>query len=185
MKFSILLAQIVLILTAHTLADSPTFRSQINVPGNISNGNAVAQFLSDFFGPDALKISPVTRTVNGWWYFDAVDENLEGTVDVFFYYTPALASGASTVSVSISAHFANGTAFDASAVAESAVITTDDYGSSGDFKGTGVSWTGTPDMKRYEVSLNSPELGVSGCISIEAVSMCEPACRARTILISS
>ena len=95
MKLTRSLLQIVAIsvesYTLSVLADGPTFHSQITVPGNISNGTAVAQFTSDFFGPDALKISPITAPVNGWWYFDAVDENLEGTVDVFIYYTPELA----------------------------------------------------------------------------------------------
>lgn len=152
-------------------ADGPTFRSEITIPGNISDGTAVAQFVSDFFGPDALKISPITAPVNGWWYFDAVDENLEGTVDVFIYYTPELAGNASTVSVSLSAHFANGTAFDADAVAEGAVITTDGNVSSGEITGTGVSWTSTLNMERYEVKIDSPELGVTGYIAIESVCL--------------
>ena len=152
-------------------ADPFTFRSQVNIPGDISNGTAVAQFTSDFLGPDALKISPITAPVNGWWYFDAVDENLQGTVDMFFYYTPGLALNASTVSISISAHFANGTAFDADAVAESAVITTDGNVSCGDFVGTGVGWTSTPGKELYEVKINSPQLGVTGTIAIESVCL--------------
>lgn len=173
MKLTKSLSQVVVVsVLSHALAafaDGPTFQSQITIPGNISDGTAVAQFTSDFFGPDALKISPITAPVNGWWYFDAVDENLEGTVDVFIYYTPDLAGNASTVSVSISAHFANGTAFDASAIAESAVITTDGNASSGELAGTGVGWSSTLDMERYEVRINSPELGVTGCIVIESV----------------
>jgi hypothetical protein len=184
MKLSNPLTQTVLTLAAYTLADFPKFRSQINIPGNVSNDNAVAQFTSDFFGPDALKISPITPTVNGWWYFDAVDENLEGEVDVFLYYSPGLALNLSTVSVSIAAHFANGTAFDATAIAESAVITTDEYGSSGEFTGTGVSWTGAPCNKLYEIRLNSPELGVSGCITLEAVSTHVLPCTKSIVLIS-
>ena len=152
-------------------ADPFTFRSQVNIPGSISNGTAVAQFTSDFLGPDALKISPITEAVTGWWHFDAVDENLEGTVDVFFYYTPSLAVNASTVSISLSVHFANGTGFDADAVAESAVITTDGNVSCGEFEGTGVGWTGTRDKEQYEVKINSPELGVTGTILIESVCL--------------
>lgn len=166
-------------------ADPSTFRSQVNIPGNVANGTAVAQFTSDFLGPDALKISPITAPVTGWWYFDAVDENLEGTVDVFFYYTPALALNASTVSISISAHFANGTAFDADAVAESAVITTDGNVSCGEFEGTGVGWTGTPDKDRYEVKINSPDLGVTGTIAIESVCLPQPSSELAVGLLTS
>jgi hypothetical protein len=171
MKVTKSLFKISVISVVSATADGPTFRSQITIPGDVSHGTPAAQFTSDFFGPDALKISPITPSVNGWWYFDAVDENLEGTVDVFIYYTPNLAGNVSAVSVSLSAHFANGTSFDADAIAESAVITTDGNASSGELAGAGVGWTSTSDTERYEVRLNSPQLGVTGCITIESVCL--------------
>jgi hypothetical protein len=109
--------------------------------------------------------------VNAWWYFDVVSENLQGSIDIFFYLTPAFTNFTSAVSVSLSAHFANGTAFNVEMSADSAVVITEDNGSSGHFLGTGFEWTGAPDMSSYLEKIDSPTLRVHGNIHFAAVSL--------------
>ncbi|KIM96949.1 hypothetical protein OIDMADRAFT_44425 [Oidiodendron maius Zn] len=141
------------------------------IPSAISNDTSIVQYVSDIYGPDAPKVKPIDEPAFSWWYFDVVSDNLESSIDVFFYTTPAVAGdGVHALSVSLSAHFANGTAFNVEALADGATVVTDGGGSSGHFDGTGFRWTSTPDMSLYLVEIDSPALGVNGTISLESVA---------------
>jgi hypothetical protein len=164
-------AAALLVLAGQAVSASPgAARSQTSIPTTVFTGSSLAQYISDVHGPDAPKVANVNGTVNGWWYFDVVSEDLGASVDVFLYYTPEFNNGTSALSVSISAHFANGTAFNTAMPADGAVITTDGNGSTGRFLGTGFQWAGTPDLRHFILELDSPPLGIKGTIKFEAVS---------------
>ena len=171
MKISLTVINITLLFFPDQFFASPSpFQSQTSIPTTVFSGSTLAKYISDVYGPDAPKVSYVNDTVNGWWYFDVVSEDLKSSVDVFLYYTPAFNKGASTLSVSINAHFANGTAFDAAMPAEGAVITIEGNGSIGRFLGTGFQWARTPDLGHSIIKMDSPSLGVKGTIVFDAVS---------------
>ena len=176
MKLSLMTIVTTLLLFAHLdVSAGPTHvQSQTSIPTTVFSGNSLAQYISDNHGPDAPKLSHVNGAVNGWWYFDVVSEDLRASVDIFFYYTPEVNNGTSALSVSINAYFANGTAFDASMPAGSAVITAENNGSIGRFLGTGFSWASIPDLNHFVVTMDSPSLGVKGTIVFDAVSLAPP-----------
>lgn len=47
-------------------------------------------------------------------------------------------------------------------------MTTVDEGSQGEFKGTGASWNGTPDLSQYIVKIDSPANGIVGTFKLKS-----------------
>lgn len=155
----------------HFFTNSTPYQTFDNISSTVFSGNTSAVYSSDPYGPDAIKLTRPNETVNAWWYFDVVSENLKGLIDIFFYLTPAFTNFTSAVSVSLSTHFPNGTAFNVEMSADSDVVITEDNGSSGNFLGTGFEWTGAPDTSSYVVKIDSPTLGVNGNIHFAAMSL--------------
>jgi hypothetical protein len=143
-----------------------------NIPGTIIvNATSIAQFTSEKYGFDVPKVSPLNATATDWWYFDVVSFNSKSAVVITFQMaSTAPADGIHDLLVDVDATFPNGTTVSATAVASSAVVTTVEQGSSGVYVGTGVNWTGAPDLSWYTVTLDSPELGISGKVTFKSVS---------------
>lgn len=57
-------------------------------------------------------------------------------------------------------------------LASSAVVVTEGQGSSGEFLGTGANWTEAPELSRYEVLIDSAEMGISGKMTLRSVRRC-------------
>jgi hypothetical protein len=147
------------------------------VPAAVQPGPSEGQFLSSATGLDAPKVKPINASAYDWWYFDAVSDDAEESI-VILFYTVSVAgftfgSNPTTVdSVSINAQFRNGTSFSASIPASNATIVTVEDGSSGDFGGTGCSWTSTPNMTQYLIMVDAPSYGVQGTFQLDSVCAC-------------
>jgi hypothetical protein len=142
-----------------------------NIPGTIVNATSIAQFTSEKYRFDGPKVSPINGTATDWWYFDVVSSDSKSAVVITFMIEPAIiADGVHDLLVDIDATFPNGTTVLAIAVASSAVVTTVEQGSSGVYVGTGANWTGAPDLSWYIVTLDSPEMGISGKVTFKSVS---------------
>lgn len=129
-------------------------------------------------GPfDGPKFDFFNSTVYQWWYFDVVSSNLDSSVAVEFQVGSELALGLGNLSevltyVSVSGKFPNGTLFDVGAIpADNITIQTVGQGSSGVWVDSGCSWTGTPDLSQYSLTLNAPAFGVHGTILLNSVSI--------------
>jgi hypothetical protein len=128
-------------------------------------------------GPfDGPKFDFFNDTVYQWWYFDVVSSILDSSVTVEFQVGSALALGLGSPEiltyVSVTGKLPNGTLFDiASIPANNITIQTVGQGSSGIWNGSGCSWTGTPDLSKYSLTLNAPEFGIQGTISLTSVSI--------------
>ena len=73
-------------------------------------------------------------------------------------------------SVMVSASFPNGTLVSVTLPATEAVVEVAGDGSSGVWRGTGLSWEGTTDLSRYVVTFDVPVLGIKGTVIFESVS---------------
>lgn len=111
-------------------------------------------------------------TVNRW-YFDAVSASDDSSVVIVFYNSgPAgfiNSYEGGPLSVSISGSFANGTLYAATTLATGgAIIDTCPGFINGTWVGSGFSFVGT--AVGYEITIDAPEVGISGTIVFKSVS---------------
>jgi hypothetical protein len=157
--------------TAARISHSESPQIVSNIPGTVVNATSVAQFTTEKYGFDGPKVSPLNVSAVDWWYFDVVSADAKSAVVIVFQMQAAIiGDGVHQLAVDVDATFPNGTTVSARAVASSAVVTTVGQGSSGVYAGTGMNWAGTPDLSLYTITLDSPELGVTGKVTFKSVS---------------
>jgi len=137
-------------------------------------GNSQVDFTSSNTGLDSPKIHPVNGSAFDLWYFDVVstDPTSYASVVVVFYDTaptafPAAGSPNTTLLASLAVTFPNGSLSSIgipSVPADSATVTADGNGSSGNWHGTGFSWKYDAASGAYDVFIDSPSLDVKGQI---------------------
>lgn len=180
------------LVTSQTTAPPPPTLSPIIqpitvFPAEAQNLTSHVRFETDPFllplpiGPssslDGPKIDLVNNSVFDWWYFDAVDSNNSNTsltVTLFAASSeafPYLAPSDSVLTAYIWASFPNGTVWTEYINAELATVTAVGDGSKGAWDPTGFSWTGTGDMSRYEVTVESSEMDVWGKMELVSVGL--------------
>ncbi|KAJ7449424.1 hypothetical protein B0H11DRAFT_2056792 [Mycena galericulata] len=166
---SLLTGLLVFISSAH----GTTFQ----IPPAIQNGSSTAQFTSSAFGIDAPKVSPINASSFDWWYFDVVSNeptsNLASVVITFFTSSqpafPLLSPSDSVLSAYIWVTFPNGTLWSGIANGEeNATVTSHGDNTTGVWHGTGFSWVGS--KAGYVVTIDAPEVGVTGTITFPAVA---------------
>ncbi|KAJ7142929.1 hypothetical protein C8R44DRAFT_568841, partial [Mycena epipterygia] len=153
------------------------FASRVyDIPAAVSNGSSTAQFISAATGLDAPKIHPVNSSAFDWWYFDVVstDPSSLASVVVVFYTTTATAFPFfvpldSVTWAEIDVSFPNGTVFRAAATADGATVTVDENVSSGNWNGSGFSWTHT-GLSQYTIVVDVPDMGIKGTIKFHSVA---------------
>lgn len=137
-------------------------------------GDVTANFKSDC-GLDGSQLSAVNSSSWDWWYFDAVSLDAKSNVVIIFYTAsssgfPFLPPSPNVTLFELHSLLPNGALFNVFIPAEEAVITTVGEGSSGNFKGTNASWTGTADLKHYKIVVNSPANGVVGTFNLRSLA---------------
>jgi hypothetical protein len=144
------------------------------IPPTAVNGSITTNFVSGC-SLDASQLSAVNTTAWGWLYFDVVSPDAKSNVVIIFYTAsssefPFLPPSPDVTLFEVHALFLNGTFFNIFITAEEVVITTMGEGSSGDFKGTNATWTGTPDLSSYKIVINSPLNSVVGTFSLRSLA---------------
>ncbi|KAH8586970.1 hypothetical protein B0O99DRAFT_585157 [Bisporella sp. PMI_857] len=149
------------------------------VPNTIRYGPSVTQFVSDDSGLDSPKVHPNNATNFDWWYFDAVSEDSSSSIVIVFYLATNLGFPfrlpLSAVSVDIFVSFDDGSLLfypinSLPFTAGEATVVTDGNGSSGSWKSTGFEFTGTSDLSRYIVKIDSPILGIKGSLVLTSAA---------------
>jgi hypothetical protein len=146
------------------------------IPAAQSNFASVAQYISSHNGLDAPHVTPINESAYDWWYFDAYSEDTETSVIVVFFNAPATGfalSGAPPTDITEAYLFVSvpGQPFLVSQNI-SATQSTVDYagnGASGDWKDSGFSFKGEPDMSEYTITIDYPELAYKGELSFKSV----------------
>jgi hypothetical protein len=145
------------------------------VPSTVALGPSIAQFISSEYGFDGPQMSSIDITAFDWWYFDAVSPDLNTSVVIVFYTAlatafPFLDVGTDVTVVGMQTSWPNGTTGKYSFKATEAIITTNQKGASGDWVGSGASFTGASDLSSYLVSINSSSTGIYGDFLLESVA---------------
>jgi hypothetical protein len=160
---------------AHQVLPADAFNKETTtIPAAPYPGPSKGQFVSSATGLDAPKVIPINASAYDWWYFDAVSDDAEESIVILFYTISVggflFGANPTTVdSVSINAQFRNGTSFSASIPASNATIVVVEDGTSGDFGGTGCSWTSTPNMTQYLITVDAPSYGIQGTFQLDSV----------------
>ncbi|TVY26939.1 Tyrosinase family protein [Lachnellula hyalina] len=174
-----LLSMLLLVLPASSLIPTAIFprgAPQIKtIPSQAVTGDIIANFQSANDNLDGPQLSAVNSTSFDWWYFDVVSPDLLTSLTVVFFTTlnssfPFVPPSSNVDVIGVFYSFPNGTCDSIFIYALEANITIDDNGSSGQYVGTGTSWSGSPDLSRYEINVNSPEHGISGTFTLETLA---------------
>lgn len=141
---------------------------------NVTNVPSVVEMLSTEAPLDGPKVIPVNSTTFDWWYFDAVSEDASQSLTINFYSAPysALGFGAELDTlnfVHISGNFPNKTMFVAAVPAQDSYVSTVGNGSSGYWTGSGLSWSGSPNLREYIVQAEDLGSGFSGTVKLRSV----------------
>ena len=157
----------------------PSHRPEVfHINAKPQKGPSEVEFTYPGTGFDAPKIRPVNTTTYDWWYFSAISSglangDLSSAVVTFYDATPggfaALSNKTTKLEVSLTGSFKDGTPFGIDAFPANAVVVTEGDGSEGRWGEYG-SWTGSSELKRWEVCFQDAGLGVKGCMNLESVS---------------
>ncbi|EEP81168.1 predicted protein [Uncinocarpus reesii 1704] len=166
--------QIFLLLTLTGLTPARTLfgrdRHETIFNSSIAHGASKVQLLLGSSGFDGPKLDSVNASVYDWWYFQAMARPFSSFVIVFFTSSanafPFLIDKDNVLPVWIWASFDNGTTIRRQTHAEVARISTLGDGSSGRYEPTGMHWSGSRDMSKYDISVDNKELGIKGTFNI-------------------
>jgi hypothetical protein len=145
------------------------------IPTDPGIGPTTAQFYSgDSLFFDGPKLDFVNGTSFDWWYFDAVSSDGSYQLTVTFYTTVAttlgFATGFGTTNfVTFTAMYPNGTEYQQFGFAGPVVISDGLFGIEGNWTGTGFTFSGTADLSYYRIDIDSPALGIKGCMVFDSV----------------
>jgi hypothetical protein len=154
-----------------------SYRNHIEIiPAAQSNLASIAQYVSKHNGLDAPHVTPINESAYDWWYFDAYSNDLKYGVVVVFFNAPATGfalSGAAANDITEAYLFVSvpGQPFliQQNISATEATVDYAGNGASGDWKGSGFSFTGEPDMSEYTITIDYPELAYKGTLSFTSV----------------
>jgi hypothetical protein len=157
------------VISGNAWDESITFDS-----ATIQDGPSQGQFVSTSSGLDAPKVHPINGTAWDWWYFDAVSADAKSSIVIVFYtasqkgFSFAL-DNTTVLSLTVDAKFPNGTIYSILLPATSATILSIGNGTTGLFNGSHSSWTSTPDLSQYIVSIDDPSAGIKGTFKLNLV----------------
>ncbi|KAJ6486022.1 hypothetical protein DFH09DRAFT_1054425 [Mycena vulgaris] len=134
----------------------------------VDNGTSEVDFTSSAAGLDAPKIRPINATAIDWWYFDVVSTDPQSRASVVVVFSTG---GAPDMPLRVQAtvSFPNGTltSTNTSVPADSATVTTEGNGSSGDWHGSGITWRYSARSGAYDIFIDSPGLDMKGQIHFQ------------------
>ncbi|KAH8891132.1 hypothetical protein GQ53DRAFT_865874 [Thozetella sp. PMI_491] len=178
MAFSTVSALVVIVVWQRLLVGAAG--STLTLLNVLYNGSVNAETISGGSPFDSAKLSTVANSTSyDWWYFDVVSSSSSNeSISVLFYNTGpnAFAGGDpnSPLSVQVSGSFPNGTTFNyAMPVTVQAVIEQSELGVSGDWQGTGLSFSGSNPQTAgglFKIEFESPKLGLFGSINMKSAN---------------
>lgn len=136
----------------------------------VDNATSTVDFTSSATGLDAPKVHPVNASAVDWWYFDVVSTDPNSSASVVFVFASGGLPGL-PLRVQATVSFPNGTltSTEVFAPADSATVTTEENGSSGDWHGSGFNWRYSAHSGAYDISVDSPDLDMKGQIHFQPV----------------
>ena len=154
----------------------PRQHPQVQIIPNVPSQHSVtAQWISSAHTLDNPKLSAVNETSGEWWYFDVASAGKANLVIVVLFHNQhhfPFARSDSEYQSGIESQGRLRTARSSERAFLRPMLLPQVWGdgTSGVWEGTGVSWAGTPDMSGYIVTINNPEYGVKGSLTLKSVS---------------
>lgn len=162
---------------AASVVHATPWGSVTTIPPTVVNKTSIAQFTSSSHGLDAPHVTPINASAWDWWYFDVISpDHLQSVVVVFytapetgflFDEAPVTNINLASINVGIKGHE---TFFGSGMFANAAKVVSVSNGAAGRWEGSGFEFVGSPDLKEYEIKIDSPEIGVKGTITFHSVS---------------
>lgn len=150
-------------------------RSVDVVSGQTSTGASTVQFTAASSGFDGPKVTNLNSTTFDLWYFDVLAYDLSASVTFSFYTAdpgalfPQAADVGSADYAEVFVTTPDGDLWVAVVPADSLTIVTSGDGSSGALAGGNATWAGSSDMSQYTVTINAPDQGIMGSLTITTV----------------
>jgi hypothetical protein len=162
-----------------TLVSSNPFNSWTStktIQAAVVNGSTNSVLTSTSYGLDSPKVSPINSTSWDWWYFDVVSEDSQSSAVVVLYTAPETGfvfAQAPTQSILEASLYLNVPEYSEpvslAAFANNVTIVSVGNGASGEWRGTGFGFDGSPDMRTYVLAIDNEMLGVKGTITFQSV----------------
>ena len=142
---------------------------------------------SPSIGFDAFHLSALNSTSFQWWYFDIIPGpstcalHQDIALTIVFYATTDFAfprdppSDLTTV-VNIEVRLPNGAQWSQNLAASEAVVVSENLGASGDWKGSGASFSGCEEAKIYTINIDNEAEGVKGTVKLKSRATPHYAC---------
>lgn len=145
------------------------------ISGTPHNGPSTVQFLSTIDAFDGPKVQNLNNTVFDLWYFDVMSSDLQSSVVLVFFTAtptglfPGLPDLGTATWMLAEITFPDGSAFETVIAADQLIVVTAGNGSSGSLKGTRAGWQGASDLSSYVVTIDAPDLGLQGTVTLDSV----------------
>ncbi|OIW29571.1 hypothetical protein CONLIGDRAFT_654116 [Coniochaeta ligniaria NRRL 30616] len=172
------------VVSALALLPVAALAESVTLPNVLHDGPITPDGISAKGHIDWPKLLPgVNATSYDWWYFDVVSADAKASATVVFYnsgpngFINTFLGG--PLSASLIGVLPNGTVYDISVPATSAIISRSDdssatsavYTDSGfSFNGTSTSTHHGKAAQRYVVTIDAPELGVTGTLTLDSLA---------------
>ncbi|OBT39926.1 hypothetical protein VE00_09597 [Pseudogymnoascus sp. WSF 3629] len=173
LSLSLLLCALASVISAANI--QPRIKTDIISPLQYNGTETTSTLVSSAYGLDSPHVHGVNASSYEWWYFDAVSSDGLYSVVFTFYTAPGTGFPAggppddiliAQISVSTpSNEILIGE--DDSVFAKKAIVVSIGNGASGDWVGTGFSFTGASDLSAYTVVVDSTALDVKGTVSFK------------------
>lgn len=155
---------------------SPAVHAALDIiSGQPRNGPSTVQFTSDSSGFDGPKIKNLNSTVFDLWYFDVISSDLQNSAVLVFFTAkptglfPGLPDLGTATWMLAEVTLADGSAFETLIPGDQLTVTTVGNGASGMLSGGVAGWQGSSDMSKYVVTINAPDSGITGTLTLESV----------------
>ncbi|GME31463.1 uncharacterized protein LTHEOB_3012 [Neofusicoccum parvum] len=143
------------------------------VPTEATNGSAEFSSTASYNGVDSVQIQKPNTTSYEWWYFDATAADASAAVvfqPVAGYMTDQ------NLNLRLNFAYENGTFSEFILPREKLFVSTVGAASSGLSADGSYSWHGAPDLSEYIISMDIPELGISGDIRLQSIAPAHGPC---------
>lgn len=132
------------------------------------NGSATFSSTASHNGIDSVQVQQPNSTSYEWWYFDVTAADASAAV-VFQPVAGYMAND--YLNLRLNFAYENGTSSEFILPREKLFVSTVGAASSGVASDGSYSWHGAPDLSEYIITMDIPELGISGDIRMQSVTI--------------
>lgn len=142
------------------------------IPAGVVNGTSISDTIVGLTAFDGPHISVNNGSAYQWWYFDVVSHDANAAVVAQFY--PGWF--AEYNAILLNTIWSNGTVYETTVPVGALELTTMIDGSQGYVDEGTITWFGASDLSVYHLTLDLPQVGLSGKITMRSRAPSHVAC---------